>query len=149
MKAAYAKSSLSVANAFWQWPRVSTQSYQSATHGERYVENYANQKAAAYNRFEDAGKLPVGSVLAKPSFVAHGNGRLGAGPLFLMEKMPAGFLEVSGDWKYSMIMPDGTLLGETRGVNSAAMKFCYECHVAAADNDHLFFLPEEYRSARK
>ena len=147
MRTAYAKSSLSVADAFAQWPRLSAQAYQSATHGERYVENYANAKAAAYGRFEEAGAMPVGSVLAKPSFVAHPNGRLAVGPLFVMEKMPAGFLEASGDWKYSMIMPNGSLCGQTRGVNSTGMKFCYECHAAAADNDHLFFLPEEYRAS--
>jgi len=34
-----------------------------------------------------------------------------------MEKMPSGFSYVTGDWRYSMIMPDGSLFGETRGAN--------------------------------
>jgi hypothetical protein len=148
MKAAYAKAPLDTASAFWNWSKYSTQPYQSATHGQRYVHNFANEKAAAYGKYEKAGKLPVGAQIAKPSFTVGQDGRASVGPLFVMEKMPRGFLAESGDWKYTMVMPDGSVFGQTRGKNSAGMQFCIACHQAAADKDHLMFLPEEYRVSR-
>ena len=148
MTAAYARSSLDDARQYPKWDKYSTQFYLSATHGQRYVANYGNRKAQAYGKFESAGKLPVGAKLAKDSFMALPDGRLSVGPLFLMEKMPTGFLPASGDWKYTMVMPDGAVFGETNGRNSAAMQFCIECHQAAADYDHLMFLPDDYRKRK-
>lgn len=68
------------------------------------------------------------------------------GPLFIMEKMQAGFNAESGDWRYTMIMPDGSVFGTTKGRGAAKMKFCAECHASVGEaQDHLFFLPAEYR----
>ena len=67
-------------------------------------------------------------------------------PLFLMEKMAPGFSPESRDWRYTMIMPDGSLFGVTQGEGSGRVKFCITCHETAGDeNDHLFFVPEDYR----
>lgn len=148
LKAAYAKSALPAAKMFATWPRYSSQAYQSATHGERYVQNYGSDKAKAYSKYEEAGVMPTGAVLAKSSFSVAPDGRISAGPLFVMEKMSAGFHTESGDWKYSMVMSDGALFGETKGKNSGAMQFCIDCHQSASDYDHLMFLPEEYRIKR-
>ena len=41
------------------WAIYNTVPYQSATHGGRYVNNYANETAAAYGKFEDFGEMPV------------------------------------------------------------------------------------------
>ena len=149
MLASYAKSGNPTAKIYMTWRRYSISSYQSATHGARYVQNYANETARSYGNFEDAGQLPIGAKLAKDSFSAAGSGKVGVGPLFVMEKMPSGFNEDSGNWKYTMIMADGSLFGETNGKNSAGMQFCIDCHAAAADFDHLFFLPEELRVTAK
>jgi len=70
------------------------------------------------------------------------------GPLFLMEKMPAGFNYVSGDWRYTMIMPDGRIFGVTKGENAERVEYCITCHLAREDNDHLFFVPEAFRVKR-
>ena len=149
MLASYAKSGHPTAKIYMTWRRYSISPYQSATHGARYVQNYANETGRSYGNFEDAGQMPIGATLAKDSFAAAGNGKVGVGPLFLMEKMPSGFNEQSGNWKYTMIMADGSLFGETNGKNSAGMQFCIDCHAAAADFDHLFFLPEELRVTAK
>ena len=56
-------------------------------------------------------------------------------PLFLMEKMPAGFSYVTGDWRYIMIMPDGSLFGETRGDGAVTLEdaYCFgNCALAPA-----------------
>ncbi|MEE8280142.1 MAG: cytochrome P460 family protein [Alphaproteobacteria bacterium] len=148
MRAAYAKSGNPSAVTFTSWQRFSRQSYQSATHGGRYVQNYANKKATAYGKFENVGTLPAGASLAKASFSVSGDGKVGVGPLFMMEKMPAGFSPEGNDWKYTFIMPNGAVFGETGSKKGASMQFCMECHSAAADTDHLFFMPEEYRAKR-
>jgi len=146
MKSAYAKSGNKYAAVFLNWKAFSTQAYVSSTHGERYVMNYANAKAGAYGKYEDAGKMPAGAVLAKSSFIVNPQGRVSVGPLFLMEKHNAGFNRNSHDWQYTMIMPSGQVAGTTNGRGSAAMAFCYGCHNAVAEEqDALMFLPDEYR----
>ena len=61
--------------------------------------------------------------------------------------MPPGFSPRFRDWRYTMIMPDGSLFGTTGGEGSERVEFCGECHIAAGDQqDHLFFVPEEYRT---
>ena len=129
------------------WQTFNTAPYVSATHGGRYVNNAANAvAAAAYGRYEDVGKAPAGSLLAKNSFVVMPNGKVAIGPLFTMTKMDAGWYAESGDWRYAMVMPDGSTWGVTKGKNSKGMQFCIDCHSAVGDDqDHLFFLPEEYR----
>ena len=117
----------------------------SGTHGNRYVQNYGNAKAKAYGKFESAGRMPVGVILAKDSFQVTGAGKVAVGPLFVMEQVSAGWNKASDDWKYSMVLPTGAIMGVTKGTNSNAMKFCYECHISVAeDQDSLLFLPEEY-----
>jgi hypothetical protein len=146
MVAGYVKSKDPTAAAYRTWRRYNTAPYLSATHGKRYVNNYANDVAKAYGRFEEAGTLPVGSVLAKDSFEVTERGDVVTGPLALMEKMPAGFNPEGRDWRYTTIMPDGSLFGTTNGENTGRVEFCVECHIAAGDEqDHLFFIPSERR----
>ena len=147
MAGGYDRASLKLVANYRSWTNVAAAPYQSATHGSRYVNNYANATgAASYKKFEDVGTMPAGSVLAKDSFVVNANGTTAAGPLFVMEKRNAGFNADSFDWAYTMINPDGTVFGVTKGQGSANVEFCIECHVSMADDqDSLFFLPEESR----
>ncbi len=126
------------------WRRYNRTPYLSATHGNRYVNNYASAEARAYGRGESAGTLPVGSLLAKDSFEVTELGDVLIGPLALMEKMAPGFHAEGRDWRYTMITPDGRLFGTTGGENSERVEYCRECHIAAGDeHDHLFFIPED------
>lgn len=128
------------------WPRYNRAPYLSVTHGRRYINNYANRLARAYGRYEEAGPMPVGAVLAKDSFTVTRQGAVFAGALFLMEKMPAGFNPASHDWRYTMIMPDGSLFGTTKGEGSERVEFCVTCHEAVdAEQQQLFFVPPAYR----
>lgn len=112
----------------------------------RYVNNYANGVAAGtYRKFEDIEQMPVGSVLAKDSFFVTSDGSIRGGPLFLMEKMRDGFASDRGNWKYTMIMPDGSIVGTTKGEGSASVEFCHDCHVGFEDQDYMMLIPEEYR----
>ncbi len=89
---------LAIAADYQYWMQFSTRAYVSDTHGGRFVQNYGNRKAKNYGKYEDVGQLPAGSVLAKDSFVVRG-GKVSAGPLFVMEKMPANFNADSGNWR--------------------------------------------------
>lgn len=146
LHAAYALSRHPAAVAYPRWRRYNTAPYRATDHGQRYLNNYANPQARAYGRYERAGEMPVGSVIAKDSFAVTQSGRVFPGPLFLMEKMPPGFNPAGGDWRYTTVMPDGAVWGVTKGENGANMEFCAECHAkAGAAQDFLYFLPGRLR----
>lgn len=146
LHAAYSLSKHPAAASYQRWRRYNTTPYRATDHGNRYLNNYANSQARAYGLYESVGEMPAGSVIAKDSFAVTQSGRVFAGPLFLMEKMPAGFNPAGGDWRYTMIMPDGGIWGVTKGENAANMDFCAECHAKAGPaQDFLFFLPKRLR----
>ena len=145
MQSGYAVSEDATATAFLGWQRYNDAPYRSATHGQRYANNYGNELARDYGRFEAAGKLPEGAIIAKDSYTVTDKGEVSAGPLFLMEKMAPGFNYVTGDWRYSMIMPDGVIFGQTKGLHAERVEYCIGCHLVREKFDHLYFLPEAYR----
>ncbi len=146
MQAAYAKSDNEVALGYTAWRRFSRRAYPSATHGNRHVQNYANEAAKSYGAYEEAGPMPDGAKLAKDSFSVMADGSVSVGPLFVMEKMPADWNPDSGDWRYTMIMPDGSVFGATKGKGAAKVEFCVGCHIAvASETDSLMLVPGEYR----
>lgn len=146
LKAAYAKGDHWAAKKWTDWSVLSTMGYRSETHGGRFVQNAVNPiGAAAYGKYEEVKAMPIGSTIAKPSFVVAPDGQASVGPLFLMEKMTRGWNSETADWRYAMIMPDGSTFGITKGHNAAGMGFCVECHAGAEDNDYMLFMPDEFR----
>lgn len=90
--------------------------------------------------------MPAGAILAKDSFTVTRGGEVFAGALFLMEKMAAGFDPESHDWRYTMIIPDGSLFGTTNGEGSERVSFCVTCHESVDEDHHqMFFVPPDYR----
>lgn len=145
MVSGYRLSGNGAARNFTRWQRFNSAPYRSATHGQRYVNNYANASAESYGLYEGAGDMPPGAVVVKDTFYVSESGGVFPGALMIMEKMAAGFDEATGDWRYTMIMPDGSLFGTTGGENAESVEFCATCHVLAAANDHLFFMPRAFR----
>jgi len=146
MADAYALSRDPSAETYWRWQRFNDAPHTSGTHGSRYINTYGNRLAHAYGSAELTEPMPEGAVLAKDSFAVTSEGSVFPGPLFLMEKMAPGFDPGARDWRYSMIMPDGSFFGMTGGDNDKRVRFCITCHQAAGDaNDHLFFVPEDFR----
>ena len=125
------------------WLRVGTQFYRSE-HG-RYLEVSVNALAAGYKLFEDGPRLPVGAVIKKQGYTVLRTGAVVAGPQFLMERMPSGYDERIGDWKFTLINGTGSVVGETRGRDGEKVEFCVECHRSARRQDFLFFVPPDYR----
>lgn len=145
MAKGYSMSNVPGAVDYQNWDVYNLAPYRSAAHGRRIINNYANKIAKAYGKYEKSGKMPVGSILSKDSFLVSNDGGIVAGPLFVMEKMPAGFNKVSGDWRYSMIMPDGSIFGITKGTGDGRVSFCIGCHLAVEHQDHMHFMPKRYR----
>jgi hypothetical protein len=64
-----------------------------------------------------------------------------------MEKMEEGWNEASADWRYTSVMPGGTIAARTLGENAEGAVMCADCHMAlGGEQDSLLFLPEEYRA---
>jgi len=146
LSAAYARSGNVSAASYLDWANYSTAPYLSSTHGNRYVNNYANPIGGNYGQYEKGGELPVGTVLAKDSFVVNARGTVMIGALSLMEKMSPGFNPKFGDWRYTMILPDGTAIGTTGGAGAEKVAFCAGCHGTVDQiQDSLFFVPKRYR----
>jgi hypothetical protein len=138
-----------VAGAYQHWQRFNTVPYRSGPHGKLFVNNYANDMAAAYGRYEKVGTLPSGSMVAKDSFVVTESGQVMTGPFFLMEKRDPDFNAASNDWLFMMVSASGTVAGITNGKNSAAVEFCADCHSKAPrEQDNLFLMPDDVRRRR-
>ena len=148
---AYVKSGIPATQEYLEWTRFSMMPYRSKGHEYRYLNNYANEIAADfYGQYGDKVPMPVGSILAKDSFVSNKGGRIVLGALTLMEKMPTGFNPQVGDWKFTMILPDGRVMGTSGGDDEIAVEFCVKCHIKAKKaNDYLFFMPKKYRVGGK
>ena len=145
MAKAYSNSGHPAAAAYRGWSRFSRVSYPAEAHGVRFMNNYSNEAASIdYAKWEAAGDMPAGSILAKDSFIVGEDGRISVGPLFLMTKGVAGSSATMRDWQYTMIMPGGNIRQD-----AAIQKFCNDCHRrAGAEDDYLMFLPLPFRVTR-
>ncbi|MEX0349986.1 MAG: cytochrome P460 family protein [Paracoccaceae bacterium] len=147
MARGYAASRLDLIARFQDWPRFNDAPYISATHGQRYVNSYANEVAENYATLKPGEKLPAGTVLAKDSVTVTDDGGVFPGALFVMEKLDQGANPETADWRYIMVMPDGSLFGDTMGSRRDAVAYCHVCHEAVADRDYTFYVPEDYIAA--
>ena len=135
-----------ITSQYPEWKRYNKVPYHSARHGQHFVNNYANELAVGYGKYERVGSFPVGAMVVKDSFTVSDQGTILSGPLFLMEKMPAGFAPANGDWRYMMIEPSGKITGLSEGVRSANVKFCATCHnTVPVASDRMFFMPQAVR----
>ncbi len=145
MARGYAAAQMDLNRNYQNWPLFNDAPYISATHGQRFVNSYANRMAHNYGTLQEGEVLPVGSVLAKDSMTVTDEGNVHPGALFVMEKLPAGTNPDTADWRYIMVMPDGSLFGDTMGNRADAVAYCHVCHEAVADRDYTFYVPEEFQ----
>ncbi len=148
MAANYAVSQLKEIQDYQSWTQFNDAPYASATHGQRYVNNFANDTAKDYATLGEGERLPEGAILLKDSITATDEGKIFPGALFGMEKLAANASPETADWRYFMVIPDGSVYGDTTGDNPELMIYCHECHAMVADRDYTFYVPEGYRSMR-
>ncbi|WP_170754663.1 cytochrome P460 family protein [Ruegeria lacuscaerulensis] len=144
MARGYASAQMEIIRNYQSWPLFNDAPYISETHGRRFVNSYANRMAHNYGTLTEGEKLPMGSVLAKDSMTVTDTGNTHPGALFVMEKLAEGVSPDTADWRYIMVMPDGSVFGDTMGDRASAVAYCHDCHEAVADRDYTFYVPEEY-----
>ncbi|MEM8750968.1 MAG: cytochrome P460 family protein [Pseudomonadota bacterium] len=144
MAAGYAPAAYQKAKDYLSWKRYNSAPYISPTHGQRFVNNYANDKAADYGKLQPGTTYPPGAIFAKDTLTITDEDRKFPGALFVMEKLEAGESAETADWRYVMILPDGTVFGDTMGVEPAQVEYCHACHKAKAKDDYVFFVPKDF-----
>jgi hypothetical protein len=98
------------------------------------LNNYAKKAAATvYGKYENLKKVPIGFVIFKDGITLNPERQTGISPLFFMDKRQAGFSKASGDWRYTMITPNGK--------GNATVTFCIEYNMSVDDSDMMMFLP--------
>ena len=141
----YALANLVEIEDYQKWTRSNSAPYISATHGQRFVNNYVNEAGKSYNSLKKGSVFPLGTVLAKDSITVTDDGKQFMGAMFVMEKLAAGRNPETADWRYIMVLPDGTLYGDTMGDDPKQMRYCHTCHKVKSDQDYVFGVPEDYR----
>src|SRR5258708_3370354 len=84
LAAAFGASESPPAREYSTWRLYSSQPFGSE-HGS-YLEIFANNKAAAFGKFEDAGVLPEGAIIAKSHFSVTESGTITPGPPLMLEQ---------------------------------------------------------------
>ncbi len=120
---------------FAGWTRVTSTPFASAALGGRHGVVFANARALGTESSDehfDRG-FPVGATLAVATFGVAEDGGVEGGPLILVEKMEPGFFALQGNWRYTIVEPDGQVAAVTRGVNDADVPVCADCTHSQAD----------------
>lgn len=117
--------------ADWKsYTKVNKASFKSDTHGGRMVDTYVNNTGLeAFKKGED---MPVGSIVVKTSKDADDGTD---GPVFVMEKRPAGFNKDHGDWWYAIHWENPPPMWQKRlggpiywRTPSRKADYCADCH---------------------
>ena len=137
---AYASGDSEIGAQYRDWTVAATLPALAGTHGDRFVQTYANEIAAEqYLKFEEDGVvMPAGSILAKESYKVGKDGAANPGPLFTMVKLEAGASPDTADWEYGGVQPNGKPMG-------IKQSFCHDCHGAYDSQDALAYPLEDLR----
>ena len=100
--------------------------------GGRWEADVYGASSALQTLRVERGAVPVGTRFVEEHFE---RGDAGAGPVFMMEKRPAGFDAARGDWRYVAVGASGEVAGD------GAIESCAGCH-GDAPHDHLFRVSE-------
>ncbi len=92
---------------------------------------------------EDSGpdfkKYPIGSLFLKEHFNAKDDKREEGTILTLMEKLPEGYDDEYGNWKYIWVnSQSGAIIAEGNSSNELLYSSCIECHSNMSDRDYVF-----------
>jgi len=132
LEAVYAP--LDVGADYASWKKVSKGTWESKTHGHRFVEIYVND--VGYDAYVHDQELPPGSIVVKTSKEnAGGKPSDVDGPIFVMKKEAPGYFPEHNDWFYAFHWAKPTpaqakALGGPvywRG-KSEKVRYCWKCH---------------------
>ncbi len=146
MAGGYGLAKLAIIKDYQNWRLYSSEPYNSATHGQRYVNNYANRLVTNYGKLKKGETYPVGAVFAKDTITVTEQKKIFPGAMFVMEKLAKGSSPDTADWRYVMVLPDGSMFGDTTGDEAESVEYCHACHIQKSREDYVFYVPEEYRA---
>ena len=140
MRTGYQSKGNEWAAAYPSWKAAATQPINPGPHGNRFLQTFVNEVGySEYVKFSDErGPMPVGTIIAKESFNVNKKKQVRRGPLFFMEKVAAGDADEFGNWKYSVVQPNGK-------PGKISQKFCHDCHGVFEDQDAMGYPDEDYR----
>lgn len=141
----YAPAKLDLIDNYQSWKRFNSAPYLSATHGQRFVNNYANEHGRDYGQLKPGETYPEGTIFAKDTITVTDQGKNFPGAMFVMEKLPVGKSPQTADWRYVMVIPDGSIFGDTTGDEPELVEYCHACHIAKARQDYVFYVPKAFR----
>jgi hypothetical protein len=130
----YSASKNSIAQIYQDWHRRDDYPVKSPAHGGHYVAIYANDIAITPPTQQVIAGIAKGSAIATPIFNVGQNGKVSAGPMLIMEKMEPGFNTHGGDWRYTLIAPDGAVLSDNSSTNAGQFNFYKHCSGVFADS---------------
>lgn len=136
----YAQSEHPLAKNYDGWSRLDGAPFFSKVHGNRYVAVFANDRALTTLTAAPDAPIVSGVAMATPTFSLSEDGTLEPGPLYVLEKMQKGFDTPSGNWRYTVIGPEGDIIGVTKGQHSEEVDFCKGCNRKSADAVYLALL---------
>ncbi len=144
----YSVSNMELIAGYQDWKRYNSAPYLSATHGQRFVNNYANDLGHDYGKLKNGQVYPPGTVFAKDTITVTSEGKTFPGAMFVMKKLAPGTNPDTADWRYVMVIPDGTVFGDTTGDEPELVDYCHACHISRANRDYVFYIPKDYRLAQ-
>jgi hypothetical protein len=147
MAGGYALAKLPILKNYQNWRRYNSEPYLSATHGQRYVNNYANKLTKNYGHLKKGEAYAPGTVFAKDTITVTSKKKTFPGAMFIMEKLAEGKSPDTGDWRYVMLLPDGSMFGDTTGDDPESVEYCHACHIQKSRQDYVFFVPKQYLAA--
>jgi Cytochrome P460 len=125
---------LEVAADYLSYVRVTRKPFLSLVHANRWVHVYVNKIGS--DAYVKGTPIPVGTIIVKASWLDdRGRPSNIEGPVYIMEKRPAGYAPKHGDWYYAIrwAHPPSTA-GQAYGGpiywrgKSPKVAFCYKCH---------------------
>lgn len=130
--AGYKKGDNDIAKAYENWAAVSTVPASPGVHSGRYMMTYVNESGhSIYSQYDSQGvNLPVGTKIAKESFMVKGKGDFSPSPLFTMEKVGVDKAPETDGWFYGRVNRNGRKM-------ITSQKFCHSCHEAFKGQDSL------------
>ena len=127
---------------------MDSSSWNSRTHGHRWVNTYVSPEAA--KAYQDSDVLPEGALVVKESFEDEGGKASQVpGPLYVMEKGKKSDSPRTGGWRYAFRW-DNPVAGNPENIKmpvtwisgDSHLGSCIKCHSRFKDTDYLAGIPE-------
>ncbi len=139
--AGYQKGSSEIAAAYSDWQAASTAPAKTGDiHSGRYMMTYLN--AVGYDDYIEysstGAEMPIGTQIAKETFMLKGSGKFRPSPLFTMEKVGLEAAPETGGWVYGRVNAHGRAM-------PTGQAFCHSCHEAFAGQDSLGYPARDVR----